>query len=365
MMEWLLLFVVHSSLWCGLAWLWMRLRPNTHARVRETIWYTALAASLITPTAQAFTPSESAFWHLPLPAAWVATSEAGHLEGGEASHDATSTALSIRAAGFAWLAIATALVLVYLGRLEALRRRLGRRETTTDERASLALDQLSKRAGLRRPPLLTESDELGSPIALGVGSRREICLPSRALHELDEEELSAMLGHEIAHHLRRDTVRLAILNTLQAVFFFQPLFLLAGRHLHLAVEEQCDDWAARQLDDRMAMASCLTEVAAWVVRQDRRMPTPCMARRKSPLRARVDRLMDEHGGLQAPAMAWRGVSSVGFLVTASWLAPAIGASDERSHSDQTGPRYESRHDSEHAGEGHFEDRHSRGEHDND
>ena len=54
MMEWLIAFLVHSTLWCGLAWLWLCLRPNSHARVRETIWYTAIAASFITPTAQTF-----------------------------------------------------------------------------------------------------------------------------------------------------------------------------------------------------------------------------------------------------------------------------------------------------------------------
>ena len=49
-----------------------------------------------------------------------------------------------------------------------------------------------------------------SPVALGVGTRREICVPVRAFHELDEGELRALLGHEVAHHLRvvRDGVEL-------------------------------------------------------------------------------------------------------------------------------------------------------------
>ena len=33
-----------------------------------------------------------------------------------------------------------------------------------------------------------------------------VCVPGRAFHELDEGELRALLGHEVAHHLRRATV---------------------------------------------------------------------------------------------------------------------------------------------------------------
>ena len=42
-------------------------------------------------------------------------------------------------------------------------------------------------------------------IAIGVLGRREICVPTRALHDLGEDELSALLGHELAHHYRGHT----------------------------------------------------------------------------------------------------------------------------------------------------------------
>jgi len=131
--------------------------------------------------------------------------------------------------------------------------------------------------------------------------------------------------------LRHDTVRLAILNTLQAVFFFQPFFRLAVREVHLAAEEQCDDWAASQLEDRFAMASCLTEVAGWVVRRDRRIPVPCMGRRRSQLEIRVRRLMDERRSLETPSRAWQ-LGFVGLLVIAPWLAPAVALAGN-SHAD--------------------------------
>lgn len=363
-MAWLLTFLVHSTLLCGIAWLGLRFFPRTHPRLRETIWYTALAASLITPTVRTFASPEAAIWRLPAPAfvtgaepshsegergehdpgraaasspasaAEAARGEAAHAEGEAAHGDAAVSPGWSRSAGAAWLVLAGGLLASYLLRLVMLRRRLLHREPVANPRASRALAKLSRSAELDSPPRLTECHTLGSPLALGIGTRREICVPVRAFHELDEGELTALMGHEVAHHRRRDTVRLGILNVLQAVFFFQPLIRLAVREVRFAAEEQCDDWAASQLEDRFAMASCLTEVAGWVVRRDRNVPVPCIGRRRSQLELRVRRLLNERGSSRPPAGAWRGLSIVGVLVLAPWFAPALAPSGDLRHDDQ-------------------------------
>ncbi len=349
MTAWLLTFLIHSTLWCGAAWLGLRLFPGAHARLRETIWHTALAASLITPTVHSATSWDSAFWQLPMPAVIAAEErhsqgEPGHRDGVASvfppSSEETHTAEMalppgwLASAGTLWVVFAGGLLAFYFLRLGTLRRRLSEREPVTDPRASRALAALSRRASLAPVPRLTESDNLGSAVALGAGTGREICVPVRALHELDEEELRALLGHEVAHHLRGDPIRLAILNVLQAVFFFQPLIRLAAREIRSAAEELCDDWAASQVDDRFAMASCLAEVAGWVVRRDRRTPVPCIGRRRSQLERRVRRLMAGHGSPRASSSPWRRMSAVGLLILAPSVAPAVAPAPEAPHEDQ-------------------------------
>ncbi len=54
-MNWLALFLVHSSLWLGIAWLVSRVFGRMGARTRETVWYTAITACLLTPTIQSVT----------------------------------------------------------------------------------------------------------------------------------------------------------------------------------------------------------------------------------------------------------------------------------------------------------------------
>lgn len=340
MTVWLLTFLVHSTLWCGLAWLILRLFPRTHARLRETIWYTALAASLITPVARTVNSQQSAVWQLRMPA-FAASGEGLHSEGERGHVDgaaSVSVAAGQQAAGILWFTVAGGLLAVYLARLRAMRRRIVHREPVVDRRASDALAALGRRAALDPAPRLTESHSLGSPIAIGVGARREICVPVRALHELDDGELSALLGHEVAHHLRRDTIRLAVLNVLRSVLFFQPLFRLAARELQLAAEEQCDDWAASQLDDPLSVASCLAEVAGWVVPRDRRTPVPCIGRHRRQLEFRVRRLIEEDRTRHAPSRGWRRASSIAVLAIAPLVAPTIAPVDAASHEE--GPSYE-------------------------
>lgn len=358
-MSWVAAFLVHSTLWLGLAWLISRLRPSMHGRVRETLWHTAIAASLIAPTAQVMAPAgASAFWSLPLPTAWMWEDSAAAEEAvavqpaparlyapaqptrqlpvldlsapsAEASVlDRVAASLQDRdqVGAFAlgtWLSIALGLLLRYGLRLTAVRRRMDPREVVTSAPEQFALAQLCRRAGLRRTPRLTESENIGSPLALGVGRRAEICLPTRALHELDHDQFCAMLGHEVAHHMRRDPLRLFVMHALQALFFFQPLFRVAKRQLHLASEELCDAWGASHLEDRLAMARCLTEVAAWVLPQDRNMLVAGMARRRSQLGKRVERLMDDGCSYQARGGSLRALASACVLALAPWLAPTV------------------------------------------
>lgn len=354
-MSWLLAFAVHSTLWLGLAWVITRVRPGMHARVRETLWHTAMAASLIAPTAQTFAPEgASSFWALPLPSMllaeapmeaeaaptrplppispeMIAALQSGAVQFNSVEPTATLAPTSepwtrddfVRAGMALWAGISVLLYLSYLGRLGAMRRRLNPRDLVETAPERFALDQLSRRAGLRRMPRLTESENIGSPLAFGVGRKSEICIPTRALHELDHDQFCAMLGHEVAHHMRRDPVRLALSHLLQAVFFFQPLFRVAHRQLHLAAEEQCDAWGASHLEDRLAMARCLTEVASWVLPQDRRLLVAGMARRRSQLGTRVDRLMDERCGFHARGGSARAMGSALLLALAPWLAPTL------------------------------------------
>jgi beta-lactamase regulating signal transducer with metallopeptidase domain len=333
---WLVCFLLHSTLWFGLAWLWTRLAPRMHPQTRETVWYTAIVASLVTPSVHVLAPgSLPSFWQLTLPGVLFPSLEPGLLVG--------EHGVPLQTRGFAltweiallgaWLSIAGVLLARYLTRIVALRRRLAREEVDAGSQEWIMLRNLSHRAGLRRVPRLTESENLGSPIAFGIGTLAEICVPTRALHELDREEFTAMLGHEIAHHQRLDPARLGVMNILRSLFFFQPLFRVAGRDVHWAAEEQCDALAATHVQDRMAVARCLTEVASWVLPGDHGLPVVGMAGGRSHLVRRVDRLIDERGDAEARSRTWQRFCAVSIVALAPWVAPGLAPAAEVSDQD--------------------------------
>lgn len=193
----------------------------------------------------------------------------------------------------AWIAAGLAALLGFCFGWAQLIGRLRDRTVLTEGPILEKLDRLRLRAGLARPVRVTTSPTLPGPVTLGL-VRREICLPERTLVALTSAQQDAMLGHELAHVVRRDAVRFHILALIERVFFFQPLNRIARREIHDTAEILCDDLAVRWTGRRLALASCLAEIARWIVGAKRSaVPVPGMAEMRSRLGRRIERLLDD------------------------------------------------------------------------
>lgn len=151
--------------------------------------------------------------------------------------------------------------------------------------------QLCARTGTRGVRLSC-APGLAAPIALGFW-RPEIVIPPRATVQLAPDELEALFAHELAHVRRDDALWLVVYRALEVVFFFQPLNRAACARLQDDAELLADDWAVTQLPSRVSLASCLTEIAGWIVDGRRLLPAPGMAARGTRLTLRVRRLLDD------------------------------------------------------------------------
>lgn len=98
------------------------------------------------------------------------------------------------------------------------------------------------------------------PFAVTVGMLRpKILISSRLLAELEPAEVTAVLAHEQAHQRRRDGLRL-----LFADIVIGP-HLPSVRHcimtqLKLAIEQACDESAAKQTGDRLRVAEAILKL---------------------------------------------------------------------------------------------------------
>jgi hypothetical protein len=128
-----------------------------------------------------------------------------------------------------------------------------------------------------------------------------------------------MLAHELAHARRRDPLWISAARVVEGLFFFQPLNRLARVKLQDEAEFLADHWAIERGVEALSLASCLTEVAGWIVSNRRALPVPSMAARGARLTRRVERLLEER---RAPLPLRTAPWSVAFLVLALGSAAA-------------------------------------------
>jgi hypothetical protein len=200
----------------------------------------------------------------------------------------------------AWLLGALALTLAYLRSHLILRRRLRYRPQVVGGGVLARLAWLVRASGISRRVRLTCTWRLSVPVALGA-RQAEVCVPPRALFQLDDEQQNALLAHELAHLARRDPLWLPLTSLVVNVLFFQPLNWLARRRLRELSELLCDEWAVTHTGRPLSLAGCLAEVASWstgapgrrgAAYKAARLPVPGMADRPSQLARRIRRLLD-------------------------------------------------------------------------
>lgn len=191
---------------------------------------------------------------------------------------------------WAW-AIGILLVLFYrLAQHFWFFKQLGHRKEIENPTVLHIIESIQRRTKRPIQWKVSASPFLDSPIVI---RGKEICLPSKALAAMNEDQLKAMIAHEWAHIIRRDhhwALFICLLNTL---FFFQPLHRLAKQQIDISNELLCDEQAARLTGNALALAECLVAVASWIKpNQMKPVLVAGMALRKSELSSRITQLLN-------------------------------------------------------------------------
>jgi hypothetical protein len=199
----------------------------------------------------------------------------------------------------------------------SLKRRLARCSSIEDGLPRRLLDEL--RAMVPRAPevLLLSAPDDPEPAAFGV-RRWTIVLPERAVG-LPEDDLRALLAHELAHLVRGDSCWLWISRIVCSCLAFQPLNQLARREWQRAAEFLCDNWAVNRTGSSLALARCLTEVAGWRLSGRASEALLAATGRKSGLVDRIERLLDA----RPLGETWNEMHEQGRIVIAGGLVLAL------------------------------------------
>lgn len=104
------------------------------------------------------------------------------------------------------------------------------------------VDQLCQKLGIRSVVHMKESANIKVPIVLG-HFKPVILFPIGLLASIPVEQVEAILLHELAHIRRNDYLVNLFQNIAEALFFFNPGFLLLSNWLRSQREHCCDDIA--------------------------------------------------------------------------------------------------------------------------
>jgi hypothetical protein len=167
--------------------------------------------------------------------------------------------------------------------------------------------------------MLMSSASARGPSALGV-RLPIIALPDRLLPDLSAEELTVILGHEMAHVRRGDFGMNLLYELLYLPVSFHPAAAFVKRHLASSREQACDDMVISRLMSPLAYARSLLKIADRIS-IDEEISYAIAACEGRNLEERVRRLLTWESGGRGQSARWACVAA-GALAVCSGAAYA-------------------------------------------
>jgi len=182
-------------------------------------------------------------------------------------------------AGVLFFSLRTAGSLIYLERL--------RRAASVSVAPALLAKcrELQARLGLDRVIRFCECRWLEAPAVIG-WFRPVVLLPVRALTGLTEDQIEAVIAHELAHIRRFDSFVNLFQVVVESLLFFHPAVWWLNKRVRIERENCCDDVALAACGNHLGYARALTTMEEW-----RATPALSVAANSGPLAARISRIL--------------------------------------------------------------------------
>src|SRR5712692_8701563 len=148
---------------------------------------------------------------------------------------------------------------------------------------------LQRGMGLDRVIRYCECHRLDAPAVLG-WFRPVVPLPLKKITGLTEEQIEAVIAHELAHIRRFDSFVNLFQIATETLLFYHPAVWWVSQRIRAERENCCDDEAIAVCGDAVNYARALTMMEEW-----RTAPALMMAANRSPLAERVVRLLGWDG----------------------------------------------------------------------
>ena len=212
----------------------------------------------------------------------------------------------------AWLLGVALFSLRSAGGFILVERERRRRSTVVSAHVLEICYDLQNRLGIHRAIAYCECAWLQAPAVIG-WFRPVVFLPVTALTGLSEEQLQAVIAHELAHIQRLDPFVNVFQVGVETLLFYHPAVWWLNKRIRDEREHCCDETAVAICGNPVEYARALTLMEEW-----RSAPVFAMAANRGPLTERIVRVL----GLKTLGAGVRGIGLTGSILC---LAAALAA----------------------------------------
>jgi beta-lactamase regulating signal transducer with metallopeptidase domain len=265
------------------------------ARYRHALWLGATLACLLLPVwslAPRLGPRETPAAPGPAPAAAVPAIPLAAPAWVPQVHGTTRVPFSLAWAAVLVFGLSVAAHVLRLGRAWSRTRKLAREASpaTVPERSAALVERCRQAFGLEEVGILA-SEGIGGPVTLGA-LRPVILLPPGFLETSPADQVTAALGHEMAHIRRRDYAVNLLCEAALLPISFHPASRWLRRRLAETREMACDEAAVERLIAARPYARSLLALASTLAGLSRPACTSLGALDAGILEVRMRRLID-------------------------------------------------------------------------
>jgi beta-lactamase regulating signal transducer with metallopeptidase domain len=238
-------------------WLACRCVPGLPAAARATLWWLVALKLLVglvwvTPIALPILPSTAAAVlavpaSMPTATGTLPPSTSGRGVEHSATAQPSGSALTWRrGVVLVWLAVLVVLAARFAWQLRQSLRLIARAAPAAAS-INAAVRDAGRCLGMAHVPPVCASDDIAAPLLVGLHHPR-IIVPRDRFAALSAAQQRMALGHELAHHRRRDLWFGLVPALAERLFFFHPVARLAAREYLVAREAACDAEVVAALD---------------------------------------------------------------------------------------------------------------------
>ncbi|MCB9915027.1 MAG: M56 family metallopeptidase [Planctomycetes bacterium] len=123
-------------------------------------------------------------------------------------------------------------------------------------------DALAREFGVRATARVVESAAVCVPAVIGC-LKPVVLLPARLFSGLSDEQIEALIAHELAHVVRHDYLVNIAQSIVEALLFYHPAVWWVSRGIRVEREYCCDDLAVAATRNGLSYAHALATLEAW------------------------------------------------------------------------------------------------------